>query len=340
MATAFIRIWVTSLIAILALALAPQSATAQSRDANGAPLDLFTLGKGDLALPELRQSLTAPLPLVPQVNIHPSLADTGAQTNVYLEARLGEETPPMTYGIEWRIFDASPDDNGDHPLLVSAVGGRANVPLPAGDYLVHAAFGRASVTKRIRIGTQAHSEFLNLNAGGLRLSSVVGDDRAPDTEKVSFEISSETDDGEKEVVARGVRTGRVVGLNAGVYHVVSRYGDVNAIVRADIEVPAGKLTDVLMRHTGAEVTLKLVEYSGGEALANTNWSVLTSGGDTVHESVGAFPRIILAEGSYTAVAQHKSTIYTRDFKTSPGINHDVEVRLTDKINNQPETTGR
>ena len=173
------------------------------------------------------------------------------------------------------------------------------------------------MTKRIDLGAVPQSENLNLEAGGLRLNSIVGDDRIPDPDKVRFEISIEGEEGEREIIARDVRPDRIVGLKAGVYHVVSRYGEVNATVRADIEVPAGKLTDVTMRHTGAEVTLKLVEHPGGEALANTSWTVLTSGGDTIHESVGAFPRIILAEGSYTAVARHKNATFCPRLQDQP-----------------------
>ena len=105
----------------------------------------------------------------------------------------------------------------------------------------------------------------------------------------------------------------------------------NAVVRADIEVYAGKLTDATIRHKGASATFKLVENEGGEALANTSWTILTQGGDTLHQSVGAFPTIILAEGSYTAVARHGNQTYARDFEIQPGLNRDVEVRLVDVI---------
>ena len=39
-----------------------------------------------------------------------------------------------------------------------------------------------------------------------------------------------------------------------------------------------------------------------EALANTQWSVLTPGGDVVKEAIGAFPKVVLAEGEYSVVA--------------------------------------
>ena len=46
----------------------------------------------------------------------------------------------------------------------------------------------------------------------------------------------------------------VVRLNAGTYHVVSTYGAVNAVIRADIRVEAGKLTEatVNMRRLGSK----------------------------------------------------------------------------------------
>jgi len=91
----------------------------------------------------------------------------------------------------------------------------------------------------------------------------------------------------------------------------------------------------VMRHTGAEVTLKLVSDEGGEAIANTSWAVTTQDGITVHESVGAFPTIILAAGTYTAVAKHGGQIYSRDFTVETGLNRDIEVRLADVV--QPET---
>ena len=113
---------------------------------------------------------------------------------------------------------------------------------------------------------------------------------------------------------------------------------VNAVVRADIEVEPGKLTETTMRHIGAEVTLKLVSELGGEALANTNWTVITQDGNTVHESIGAFPSLILAAGDYTAVATHQDKIYSRDFTVEAGVERDIEVRLADVV--QPETAVR
>jgi len=111
----------------------------------------------------------------------------------------------------------------------------------------------------------------------------------------------------------------------GNYHIVSNYGDSNAVVRSDIRVQTGKLTDVTVNHRAALITLKLVSERGGEAIANTSWSVITPGGDVIKESTGVFPRIVLAEGDYRAIARNEGRTYERDFKVITGVDGEVEV---------------
>ena len=120
-------------------------------------------------------------------------------------------------------------------------------------------------------------------------------------------------------------TGDVVVVPEGNYHIVSNYGDTNAVVRSDIRVQTGKLTDVTVSHRAALITLKLVGERGGEAIANTNWSIITPGGDVIKESTGVFPRIVLAEGDYRAIARNDGRTYERDFKVITGVDGEVEV---------------
>ena len=89
---------------------------------------------------------------------------------------------------------------------------------------------------------------------------------------------------------------------------------------------AGKLTEATLRHRAAQMTLKLVNAPGGEALANTSFTVLTPGGDVIKESIGAFPRVILAEGEYRAIARNEGRVFEREFKVTTGV--DGEDRAT------------
>ncbi|HEV1999818.1 MAG TPA: hypothetical protein VGQ97_04975, partial [Xanthobacteraceae bacterium] len=96
-------------------------------------------------------------------------------------------------------------------------------------------------------------------------------------------------------------------------------------IQVDVRVEPARLTDATVHHRAAQITLRLVSSPGGEAIANTAWSVLTPGGDTIKESIGAFPSVVLAEGEYVAVARHDGRIYSENFKVQTGRDRDVEI---------------
>ena len=145
-------------------------------------------------------------------------------------------------------------------------------------------------------------------------------------DKLSFSIFVPlANDSEGRLVAEKVRPGDLVRLPEGNYHVVSTYGDSNAIMRTDLRVELGRITEATLNHRAATVTLKLVAQPGGEAFAGTSFSVLTPGGDSIREAIGAFPTVTLAEGDYVVVARHDGRVFTREVKVESGINGDIEV---------------
>ncbi len=331
--------WMLRTLVCLALTMWTAAALAQSADNPGA--DIFTQG---LVAPNLdaemgapARTLAAPETYTPSLDSTPLPLAAGQHHSLMLEARLVAGGPPLTEGLVWRVFGTQPDANGQLPLFKESEGGTATLQLEPGDYLIHAAFGRAGATKRVTIADDDQMESLVLDAGGLELNALVVDGRPIPPEQLTFEVLRQDESGELVTLVPNAAPGHVLRLSAGTYHVVSRYGTVNAVVRADIQVEAGKLTQATMRHTGASVTLKLVSEEGGEALANTSWTVTTADGIAVNESVGAFPTLILAAGKYTAVAKHQEQIYSRDFTVEAGLQRDIEVRLTDLV--QPETEG-
>ena len=99
----------------------------------------------------------------------------------------------------------------------------------------------------------------------------------------------------------------------------------NSVVNAEVRVQAGKLTDVSLRHHAAILTLKLVNAPGGEALANTSFSVLTPGGDVIRELIGAFPSLVLAEGEYVVIARRDGKTFQSTFKVQSNLDRDIEV---------------
>src|SRR6266446_2656519 len=243
-----------------------------------------------------------------------------------LIARFGRDaTTQISNGLVWRVFPAKPDGTGTFRAIKEDKTAMPVMALPPGDYVVHVSFGLASAAKALRL-KEATREVLEVPAGGVKLEGRVGDVRIPSSE-ITFDIfkGSQFEPGFKTPLAQGVLTGDVVVVPEGNYHIVSNYGDTNAVVRSDIRVQTGKLTDVTVSHRAALITLKLVGERGGEAIANTNWSIITPGGDVIKESTGVFPRVVLAEGDYRAIARNEGRTYEREFKVIAGVDGEVEV---------------
>ena len=280
-------------------------------------------GPGGVLAPPAQSPLTvpndalpgSPMPLVPAGKVALSLG-----------ARFGKDAPPITGGLTWRIYAAKPDPNGNFHLVKEDKLPAPTVVLTAGNYIVHVGFGLATAVKPVTLSDQTVHEEFELPAGGLRLEGKVGDARIP-AGQISFDVykGSQFEPGDRRPIAEHVMTGSVVVVPEGTYYIVSDYGDANSVVRSDIRVQAGKLADITVTHRAAAITLKLVAEKGGEALANTAWSVLTPGGDVIKEALGAFPRVILAEGEYRAIARNEGKVYEREFKVVTGVDGDVEV---------------
>ncbi len=279
---------------------------------------------GDLQLPSISG-------YAPAVGDKP-LAQQGSAV-VKLSAQMVEDGPDIPRGLVWRIFKVDGDAEGKLPLVASSRGGTSTFQLEPGAYLVHAAFGRAGATKRITVTREGTSETLMLDAGGLKLHAVAPGGLPVKSDQLKFSIYEGSSDapGERPLIAPDVSPDAIVRLNAGVYHVVSTYGGVNAVVRTDIRVEAGKLTDATVEHRAAQLTLKLVREAGGEAMADTSWSVLNEGGDAVREAVGPYASMVLAEGNYTIVAKNRDRIYQRDLSVTPGDDEEVEVLASETL---------
>jgi hypothetical protein len=232
----------------------------------------------------------------------------------------------ISTGLHWRIYPDKPDQSGNFRLLKEDRSPQPTFVLPPGRYIVHVAFGLVSAAKPVQVRNETTREVFELSAGGLRMQGSVGNVKIP-AAQVSFDIykGSQFEPGARQPIATSVQTGDVVLVPEGTYYILSKYGDGNAVVRSDIHVQAGNLTDVTVTHRAAAIMFKLVSKPGGEALANTDWAVLSPSGDMISEAKGAFPRVILAEGEYKVIARNNERVYQQDLTVIPGVDGEVEV---------------
>ena len=253
-----------------------------------------------------------------------------------LAARFSAEGVLINSALHWRVFAAN--------------SGLERQPDPGGRIARRRADLRARPRRlcrprrlrpgRLRQGGVAGGEPVRetfaLQAGGLRLQAVLGDQTLP-AAKVSFDIyaNSLVGGGPERLLMRQVEPGALVLLPEGTYQVVSAYGDANAVVRADVKVQAGRVSEAMLRHRAAAITLKLVEGPGGNAIANTAWSVVTPAGDVIKELIGAFPSMVLQEGDYIVIARNDGRSFSRDFTIEPGKDREIEVTTKDVAPNAP-----
>lgn len=270
--------------------------------------------------------------VVPKAPAEPRAAgspDGTAQGRVVLLALLTDDGQKIDQGLVWRVFQETGGSGAGKSRLVSTHRDASpELRLPPGPYVINAAFGRANLTRKITVkpGASTTEKFV-LNAGGLKIEALLenGDPLPPGS--VLYDVLSDERDqfGNRTRIMSGARPGLIIRLNAGLYHVVSTYGDANATVRADVTVEAGKLTSATVSHAAARVTFKLVQRAGGHALADTQWALQTPQGEPVKESAGALPTHILAPGTYAVVARSGGQSYRRDFTVNAGDVVEVEV---------------
>ena len=258
-----------------------------------------------------------------------------------LSALLTEDSEPIEQGMIWRVYQSPPGgapggpsggtkgSSEAKPTLIGTWREAApRLRLPPGTYVVNGSFGRAHLTRKITLaaGVPLKEPFV-LNAGGLRVAALLaGGEQAP-ANAVSYDIyAGESDQlGARTKIMANAKPSLIVRLNAGIYHLVSTYGDANAIVRADVTVEAGKLSEATVSHLAAKVTFKLVSRAGGEAIADTQWSLQTAQGEPILKSTGALPTHILAAGSYVVSATNGDRVLKREFAVAPGEPIQVEV---------------
>jgi len=334
----------------LALALAlvlthavawPQAASAQffsDRPAPVPPANIPDIPSGP-AISLAPPSGPAAAPALPAPLLQPPVANVPLQTPapvqaspapaqgaLALSARYGKDLPPINGGLVWRVYSDRPDETGAFKLLREDRTATPSIPLPPGSYVVHVALGLVSAVRPVTIKSDVDRESFLLPAGGLRIEGRVGSSKiAPN--QISFAIykGSQFDGGERSPMLPSVAAGDVVMMPEGTYYIISNYGDANSVVRSDIRVQASKLTDVTITHRAAVITMKLVGDKGGEALANTAWSVITPAGDVIKESIGAFPKVTLAEGEYRAIAKNEGKVFEKAFNVVNGVDGEIEV---------------
>lgn len=248
---------------------------------------------------------------------------------VTLSAQITEGGSAIPDGLVWRVFNTKTDLTGQLAMVAKSEDATARLSLTPGEYVVHVAYGRAQASDTLVVSETGAEKAIILDAGALRLNASIAGDIPIPINLLRFDIFSDGATGsERTLVAEGMSANDIMTLNAGTYHVVSHFGSVNAVVRADLRVEPGQLTDATLYHKASQVSFKLVSTPGGEAIADVDWTVKTADGATVFAEIGAFPATVLGEGEYLVLAKRGEDVFNRQFEVKAGQPQAIEVLTT------------
>ncbi|CAN1506935.1 hypothetical protein MCEMSEM23_00661 [Rhabdaerophilaceae bacterium] len=241
-----------------------------------------------------------------------------------LRATYGERGPDITSELIWRVFLVR---GTDAQLVQQSDQVRPSLALPAGEYAIHVSHGLATAIRQLSVTETGSLAVIPINAGGLLVGGHIGGPDmplAPQRQGIRLFIPS-ANNSEARLVTSTLKAGTVLRLPEGTYHLVSTYTGTNSVIRSDVKIETGRITQASVNHRAASMTLKLVRVEGGVALAGTQWTIETPGGDIVAEAVGAFPTIDIAEGSYVVTARHNDRDFRGTMKVEGGLNRDFEI---------------
>lgn len=256
--------------------------------------------------------------------------------NLFLKAVFSKSDLIIEKGVIWRIFGSFLDEKNHLPLLKFQKGGKAEFYLEPGTYFVYASFGRLTAQKRIHIKeNQQYNEIFQFKAGALSLNAQLTEGQI-DLSQVTFSIYADNTEDEKASLLSNIKPNEIVRLPEGIYHILSKYGSVNALKREDIQIKTHQLTQATIKHTAAKITLRLVRQKKGEALADTSWAINDRSGDPIWESVGAYATIILEEGNYSVIAKNKDSLYQKNITVASGKDQNIDILVEDYLNENLE----
>lgn len=255
------------------------------------------------------------------------LAKLGPQPRpVKLVADVTEKGTQIAGGLVWRIFNALPDQKGNLTLVAKSSEAAPTIDLKPGNYLVHVAYGEAQASDTLAVRGAPTEKTMILDVGGLRLNAAIAGDIAIPPNLLHFDIfTAGATAAERSLIVGKINPGAIVALNAGIYHIVSHFGDLNATETADLRVQPGQVTDATLYQKAAQVSFKLVTQAGGEAIADVDWMVKERDGKQLFAESGSYPTLALEAGNYTVEAKRAGKTYTKDFTVAAG--NPVEIAL-------------
>jgi len=286
-----------------------------------------TIGSGKIITiePSNRSEISVAVlenPMKPDILLMTKDTDEGSE-GLGLVAKLASNSPPLEINIKWEIYNFLKSSDGNRSQILTSEVAQPTLPLSPGKYIVRAVFGVSSTAKVITISpAQITDATFILNTGGIRVKPllIAGEPPAGKMPQQWIYLSpSPASSSAPQLVATADDPDEIHQLSAGTYELISKFGTANAVVKTNVTISPGLLTEVEVSHKAGIVQFKLFKkWRGGEELTGASWKLFDDEGNEVASDLAAGSGEIIAPGRYKVTALYNDNTYTKMFNIKPG----------------------
>lgn len=288
------------------------------------PEPTFHLAPGKYILQAKHQDSTAEVP----VEI---VESKGSEVTVVLgsgtlvaQARMSENSEPLTKDIGWTLYHAEPDSEGDLRQVAYSYDPKTNFVVPIGQYLLRAKHKQSATQKEVEVkGGETTEAILTFGAGTLVTSAILSDGAEPLKKGLAWTLFSQPDaEGKRKQVAYGYNGSEEFKVPSGVYQLRVKRG--SAIAEEEVVVSAGEKTEVLLNFNAGtwEGQAFMSEVAAEAVKKDIAWKVFAQPDAEGNRKTVAYSYgdaiYTLPAGVYTVELKRGAAVVTKEVSITPG----------------------
>ena len=240
------------------------------------------------------------------------------------QARMSENSEPLTKDVGWELYHAKPDSEGDLRRVAYSYDPKTNFVVPIGQYLLRAKHKQSATQKEVEvIGGETSEVILTFGSGTLVTVGILSEGGEPLKKDLAWTLFSQPDsEGQRKQVAYGYNASEQFKVPSGVYQLRLKRG--SATAEQEVVVSAGEKTVVTLNlNAGTWQGQAFMAEGVAEAVkADTAWTVLAQPDvegkrKTVAYSFGN-AAYSLPAGTYTVKLKRGAAIVEKEISISPG----------------------
>ncbi len=253
-------------------------------------------------------------------------AGSKIQNRVNISAHIVAESVANLKDTEWTLYKATAINSNEKVSKSNLIstkisqfkGAIKSISLAEGQYVLKARYGKAVQAKIFKIDPKDANKFLNIkivfNLGGLKLNSVLGNDKDKIKSGIHYNISNaETG----KVIIETDDVTNIIYLNEGKYNISADFKGI-LTTSSIVEIKPNFLNQLTFNHKIGAINLNIDNIINGLKSPPPIWHIV--GAKNKYDKqfqVSVNSRVFLPSGDYKLTVETPDAIFSQDFGIHP-----------------------